>query len=122
MVPSWLKFPSRMEAAMRKLEFFFDCSSPWTYLAFESVQPLCERPDLMLEWRPFLVGGAFVAIEQDCLVPYARAAFRRYWAMLRSNTDGLIDRGGFGSPTFFLDDVDMYFGNDRLPLIERRLT
>ena len=21
-----------------KLEFFFDCSSPWTYLAFESVQ------------------------------------------------------------------------------------
>ena len=26
-------------------------------------------------------------------------------------------RGGFGSPTIFVDKTDMYFGNDRLPLI-----
>ncbi len=38
-------------------------------------------------------------------------------AALRSNTDALIARGGFGTPTFFLDD-DMYFGNDRLVLLE----
>jgi 2-hydroxychromene-2-carboxylate isomerase len=31
-------------------------------------------------------------------------------------------RGGFGSPTIFLDDrTDMYFGNDRLPLIREAL-
>ena len=30
--------------------------------------------------------------------------------------------GGFGSPTIFLDKTDMYFGNDRLPLIRDALT
>jgi len=35
---------------------------------------------------------------------------------LRANTDALIARGGFGSPTFFVGD-DMYFGNDRLPVL-----
>ena len=32
---------------------------------------------------------------------------------LKSNTEEVIRRGGFGSPTMFLGD-DMYFGNDRL--------
>jgi 2-hydroxychromene-2-carboxylate isomerase len=35
---------------------------------------------------------------------------------LRATTQELIDRGGFGSPTMFVGD-DMYFGNDRLPLV-----
>ena len=25
------------------IEFFFDCSSPWTYLAFHNIQPLAAR-------------------------------------------------------------------------------
>ena len=41
--------------------------------------------------------------------------------MLRRNTDELIERGGFGSPTLFINRDDMYFGNDRLPLVEHRL-
>jgi 2-hydroxychromene-2-carboxylate isomerase len=40
---------------------------------------------------------------------------------LRANTDDLIARGGFGSPTFFLNHADMYFGNDRLALLARRI-
>ena len=36
---------------------------------------------------------------------------------LRNNTQELIDRGGFGSPTMFVGGDDMYFGNDRMPLI-----
>ena len=35
---------------------------------------------------------------------------------LRANTQDVMDRGGFGSPTMFLGQ-DMYFGNDRLPLV-----
>ena len=38
-------------------------------------------------------------------------------AALKANTDELIRRGGFGSPTLFVDGEDMYFGNDRLPLV-----
>jgi len=36
---------------------------------------------------------------------------------LKNNATDLIERGGFGSPTMFVED-DMYFGNDRIPLVE----
>lgn len=40
---------------------------------------------------------------------------------LRANTQEVIDRGGFGSPTIFVDKTDMYFGNDQLPIVELAL-
>ena len=40
---------------------------------------------------------------------------------LRANTDELVARGGFGSPTIFVDGSDMYFGNDRLALVREAL-
>ena len=199
---------------MATLEFFFDCSSPWTYLAFHKVEELARSARAQLVWRPFLVGGvfntvnpsvyearkapvavpakaryylkdladwaraygirigqppvfpvnsvkamrgAFVALEHDVLPPYARAVFEAYWGeladisqdavleaivaragldrgeffakiadpvykeKLRANTDELIARGGFGSPTMFVDRDDMYFGNDRLALVASAL-
>ncbi len=42
-------------------------------------------------------------------------------ARLRANTDELIARGGYGSPTIFVDRSDMYFGNDQLVLVEAAL-
>lgn len=102
--------------------------------------------------------GCFVALEQDCLVNYARACFQAYWTrqenisdhavlttictevgidsdvfftkineqnykdQLRTTTDELIARNGYGSPTFFVNTTDMYFGNDRIPLLEKRLS
>ena len=198
---------------MDTVEFFFDCSSPWTYLGFESLQRVAaNHRDLTIVYKPILVGGvfnrvnpsvydnranpvpakqkyygkdlrdwadfnditigqppvfpvnsvkamrgAFVAIEQDCLVPYARRVFQRYWSeladisqdeemaviaqdvgintevffqkineqsykdRLRDNTEELIERGGFGSPTLFLNGADMYFGNDRIVLLVSKL-
>jgi len=44
-----------------------------------------------------------------------------YKEKLRANTDELIERGGFGSPTMFVDRDDMYFGNDRLALVRDAL-
>ena len=35
--------------------------------------------------------------------------------------DEVMARGGFGSPTIFVDKTDMYFGNDRMPLIREAL-
>jgi len=195
-----------------RLEFFFDCSSPWTYLAFHRVQPLAAETGATLVWRPILVGGVFNAINPSVYemrsnpVPakaryhakdladwaratglrigwpevfpvnsvkamrgvfvaerhgrvsaYARAVFEAYWGddgdiaddtvlgsiatgvgldrdeffhkirsdefkrRLRDNTEELIARGGFGSPTMFVDADDMYFGNDRLPLVREAL-
>jgi 2-hydroxychromene-2-carboxylate isomerase len=197
---------------MPALEFFFDCSSPWTYLAFHRIEPLARETGADLLWRPVLVGGVFnavnpsvyeqrakpvpakaryylkdlqdwarhyglrigqpavfpvnsvkamrgalVAEEAGRISPYARAVFEAYWGdlldisrdeilegivdraglsrepffekirsqeykdRLRANTDELIRRGGFGSPTMFVDGDDMYFGNDRLPLVREAL-
>lgn len=39
---------------------------------------------------------------------------------LRANTQEVIDRGGFGSPTMFVEK-EMYFGNDQLPLVRQAL-
>jgi 2-hydroxychromene-2-carboxylate isomerase len=194
------------------LEFFFDCSSPWTYLAFHNVLPLAGEFDLAIGWRPILVGGIFNTINpsvyhsrakpvpakvryaqkdladwarlaglkiirptifpvnsvkamrgcillagEDKLEAFARAVFQAYWSedrdisndevladlcasigadpqfffagisqqsikdKLRENTGELIERGGFGSPTLFLHRDDMYFGNDRLPLLRAAL-
>lgn len=195
------------------IEFFFDCSSPWTYLAFHNIQPLADEFDVRISWRPILVGGIFNSInpsvyasretpvpaktryskkdladwarsaglaikmppsvfpvnsvkamrgciwqaQRGDLVPFATAVFEAYWGddsdisqdavltdicrragidpaqffagiadpaikdQLRINTDEVIARGGFGSPTIYVDKTDMYFGNDRLPLIRAAL-
>lgn len=193
---------------MPRLEFFFDCGSPWTYLAFHKIEELAAEAGATLEWRPILVGGVFNAVNESvyeqranpvpakarwwakdlqdwarlygitigwpsifpmnsvaamrgCIVAqqegalpaFARAVFEAYWGedrdisqeselaaiadavgldgralveriarsevkqALRANTDELVARGGFGSPTIFVDGDDMYFGNDRLPLV-----
>ncbi len=197
---------------MATLEFFYDCSSPWTYLAFHRIADVAQAAGAALRYRPFLVGGvfnttnpsvyqnreqpvpakaayyrkdlqdwtrlyglrigspavfpvnsvkamrgAFVAEAHGCVEPYSRAVFEAYWGdlldisqddvlrqvvgrvgldweefaariaspelkqRLRDNTDELIARGGFGSPTLFVDHDDMYFGNDRLPLVAAAL-
>ena len=155
------------------IEFFFDCSSPWTYLGFHNIQPLVAEAKVALHWR--LAGlrivmpptvfpvnsvkamrGCLWADAQGRLVPFATAVFEAYWgrdqdisqdavlaevcercgidapaffaaiaqddikAQLKANTEELIRRGGFGSPTMFVGD-DMYFGNDRAPLIRAAL-
>ena len=41
------------------IEFFFDCSSPWTYIAFRNIQPLAKELKVDIIWRPVLVGGIF---------------------------------------------------------------
>jgi 2-hydroxychromene-2-carboxylate isomerase len=51
----------------------------------------------------------------------ARIAKPELKEKLKANTDELVARGGFGSPTMFVNQTDMYFGNDRLPLVEAAL-
>jgi 2-hydroxychromene-2-carboxylate isomerase len=195
---------------MAEVECYFDCSSPWTYFAFESLLRMQDEIGVTVEWKPFLVGGVFNAVNQSVynsrdapvpakkaytkkdqmdwarylgitmhyrpsvfpvnsvkamracivlepegkLVPFARETFKAYWTddkdisqvpvlseicrtvgvdaekvlaatdqqpvkdTLRSLTQSLIDRGGYGSPTMFVGGDDMYFGNDRIPLVK----
>ena len=47
------------------IEFFFDCSSPWTYLAFRNIQPMAAELNAPIVWRPILVGGIFNAVNRS---------------------------------------------------------
>ena len=47
------------------VEFYFDCSSPWTYLAFSEILPLSVRQNLEIIWKPILVGGVFNKVNQE---------------------------------------------------------
>ena len=46
------------------IDFFFDVSSPWTYLAFRNIQPMAQELDVAINWRPVLVGGIFNTVNQ----------------------------------------------------------
>ena len=48
-----------------------------------------------------------------CWAPSPTRRSRTVWA----NTEEVMRRGGFGSPTIFVGGDDMYFGNDRLELV-----
>ena len=199
---------------MATVEFFYDYSSPWTYLAFTKIDGLCRKYNADLQWRPFLVGGVFntvnpsvyefrekgvpakqhymakdmsdwaryyglkivmppsvfpvnsvkalrgalVALERPGkFLPYSYRVFETYWGedqdisqdevlrkivaavgldeeeyfdkikrqdykdRIRANTDAVIERGGFGTPTIYVNGDSMFFGNDRLVLVEEAL-
>lgn len=199
---------------MATVEFFYDYSSPWTYLAFTKIDGLCRKYNADLQWRPFLVGGVFntvnpsvyefrekgvlakqhymakdmsdwaryyglkivmppsvfpvnsvkalrgalVALEHPGkFLPYSYRVFETYWGedqdisqdevlrkivaavgldeeeyfdkikrqdykdRIRANTDAVIERGGFGTPTIYVNGASMFFGNDRLVLVEEEL-
>ena len=65
------------------IEFFFDCSSPWTWLAFRNLQPLARELGVEVSWRPVLVGGIFNAVNPSVYefrergVPAKQAYLRR---------------------------------------------
>ena len=43
----------------KKVEFYYDFSSPYTYIASQRIEKICEDNDATLEWKPFLLGGVF---------------------------------------------------------------
>ncbi|MCH9674825.1 MAG: 2-hydroxychromene-2-carboxylate isomerase, partial [Gammaproteobacteria bacterium] len=52
---------------------------------------------------------------------FARIAEEPIKLKLFETTNEIIERGGFGSPTFFINGDDMFFGNDRLELMQAAL-
>ena len=47
---------------MQKIEYYLDCSSPWTYLSFRGILDLKNKKDFKIIWKPILVGGIFNSI------------------------------------------------------------
>ncbi len=43
----------------RRLDFYFDFSSPYAYLASRQIGALADRHGCGVEWRPFLLGAVF---------------------------------------------------------------
>ncbi len=63
-----------------------DLSSPWTYLAFHNIQRELTGKGIGIQWRPFLVGGVFNAVNQQIYSAREQtdsARFQRSYAWLR---------------------------------------
>lgn len=69
------------------LEFFFDCSSPWSYLAFRNIQPRAAQCNINIAWRPVLVGGIFNTVNQRMYASREDAASPRSRYMLKDLQD-----------------------------------
>jgi len=50
------------------IEFIFDFSSPYSYLASEQIEPLAARHGRSVDYQPMLLGAAFKATGQPVLV------------------------------------------------------
>ena len=89
---------------------------PFAFAAFDALWK--HERDLA---DPAVLAPLIAAQGEDPATVFAEAKSDAIKAQLRTNTDELIARGGFGSPTIFVGPDDMYFGNDRLPLVEAAL-
>jgi 2-hydroxychromene-2-carboxylate isomerase len=54
--------PAAAPGSGRTLEFWYDFSSPFSYLASTQVEAIAERAGARLEWKPMLLGGLFKII------------------------------------------------------------
>ena len=70
------------------VEFFFDFSSPYGYLASERIEGIASRHGRSVLWRPFLVGAAMKVSDRKPLVSIPLIGdyaihdierFSRYW-------------------------------------------
>lgn len=46
---------------MKKVEFFFDVGSPYSYLAYHQLPKIAKARNAEIVWRPMLLGGVFQA-------------------------------------------------------------
>jgi 2-hydroxychromene-2-carboxylate isomerase len=65
---------------------------------------------------PAVLAEACAAAGLDADITLAAADAPETKARLRSNTDEIIARGGFGTPTIFVGGDNMFFGQDRIVL------
>lgn len=67
----------------KQIDFYFDFSSPYGYLAAELIEGLAERVGAEVTWRPFLLGAVFKEIGTQPLLdipmkgPYAKCDIPR---------------------------------------------
>ena len=46
---------------MKKVEFYFDLGSPYSYVAFYQIQNIANNNQAEIIWKPILLGGVFKA-------------------------------------------------------------
>jgi 2-hydroxychromene-2-carboxylate isomerase len=56
-----------------RVEFFYDLSSPWTFMAFNAIRPILDGAGTGMTLRPVLVGGIFNAVNQGVYANRANA-------------------------------------------------
>ena len=59
-----------MNAPQRPIDFYFDFSSPYSYIASEWIEALAARHNRTVNWKAILLGATFQAAELKSPVSY----------------------------------------------------
>jgi 2-hydroxychromene-2-carboxylate isomerase len=111
-------FPVNSVKAMRGAYFALEHGQLIPYAQAVFKRYWTDLADISLEHElRAIVAGVGLSVDDF----FAAIAAPEYKDKLRDTTAELMRRGGFGSPTMYLDGDDMYFGNDRLELIKAKL-
>ncbi|MSP91266.1 MAG: 2-hydroxychromene-2-carboxylate isomerase [Myxococcales bacterium] len=83
------------------VEYFYDVSSPYAYLAHEEVEKVAAAHGGRVQWRPFFLGGLFKGL-QSAIVPFNEASAAKQ-AILRTDMARWADVRGlpFRWPSIF---------------------
>ncbi len=90
----------------KRIEFFFDLSSPWTCIAFHNIQPRLKQVGAEATWRPFLVGGVHNQVNNAYVEARANDIARPKWRQLGQS---LMDWAAYSG-------VTMNFPSEHHPL------
>ena len=144
------------------IAFYFDFSSPYSYIASEWIEAMAARHGRTVDWKAILLGATFQAAQlkspvdhplkreysmldfersaryagvplkmpEKFPIPTQNAARIFWWLHQRGDLSAshwarhclraYFARGVFGAPFIFVDG-EPFWGNDRLPQVERWL-
>ena len=67
---------------MKKIEYYFDCSSPWTYLSFRGILELKKIKNLKLFGSPFWL-GEFLIQQILASMKLEKIQLKKNWNILK---------------------------------------
>ncbi|MGE0596160.1 MAG: 2-hydroxychromene-2-carboxylate isomerase [Hyphomonadaceae bacterium] len=76
-----------------RVDAFYDCASPWSYIAFERLSAVAAQRRFTVDWRPVVVGGVFSKANPNFVANRAQASAAKVAYTNKDIADWAADTG-----------------------------